>query len=167
MKKCIIALFIISLLFMPKQGFALSCVEPSPPDIAFDEYDAVIIGIVVKIKETHNGKILTVAVDTSYKGVDENFITVEEDITWGTSQLNAGYLYFLDKDGEDWIHPLCSPTTDHTYIAEEFLADKETITLQNVEIDENESNYGVFVALLAVIVVIVLTLFLIRKRKKK
>lgn len=167
MKKLIFILFIISLILMPKPGFTLSCVEPSPPDIAFDEYDAVIIGIVVNIKENHNEKILTIAVDTSFKGVDENFITVKEDITWGSSKLNKGYLYYLNKEGENWIHPLCSPTTDHTYIAEEFFADKETITLQNIEVDENGSEYGIFVALLAVIVVIVLTLLLIKKRKKK
>ena len=167
MKKIMIALFIISLLVMPKQGFALSCVEPSPPDIAFNEYDAVLIGTVEKIKENKNEKLLTIAVDKSFKGIDKKIITVEEDITWGTSQLNADYLYYLDKEGKNWVHPLCSPTTDNTDIAEESLADKEEIALQNVEIDENESTYTVIIALSAAILVIVLALLLISKRKKK
>ena len=168
MKKIMIALFIISLLVMPKQGFALSCVEPSPPDIAFNEYDAVIIGTVEKIKENKNEKLLTIAVDKSFKGVDKNIITVEEDITWGTSQLNADYLYYLDKEGKNWVHPLCSPTTDNTDIAEESLADKEEIALQNVEITENNGpNDTAFIVLLAVILATVAAILLISKRKKK
>lgn len=50
-------ILILSLFIVPKQSLALSCVEPSPPNIAYDEFDAVIIGTVEKIKEKKGEKV--------------------------------------------------------------------------------------------------------------
>jgi hypothetical protein len=172
---------------MPKQSFALTCAEPSPPDVAYNEYDAVIIGTVQKIKENNGKKILTIKVDKSFKGVDKKIITVEEDITWGESQFNFDYLYFLNKEGENWVHPLCSPTTNNASIADNFLADKEEISLKNVMVnkieakdtvkevplleDKNdtkkeESNELPLVVLLVVISTLVVVVIITSKRKK-
>ncbi|MGE7023022.1 hypothetical protein [Solibacillus cecembensis] len=167
MKKIMIAMFLISFFIMPKQSFALSCVEPSPPNIAYEEYDAVIIGTVEKIKEKSEEKILTIKVQKSYKGVDKKIITVKENIMWGESQLNTDYLYFLNKEGENWVHPLCSPTTNNTEIADEFLGDKVGMALHHV--DENGIDFKKWglIAFSATLFITVLVVFFIRKRKQK
>lgn len=165
MKKVVMALFLISLFLLPEQNFALSCVEPSPPDVAYDEYDAVIIGTVEEIKEYHDTKVLEIRVDTSYKGIDTKVIAVEEDITWGESQLNASYLYYLNEEGEKWLHPLCSPTTSNTDIAEEFLADREEIALQNVVSEPEDKIYIVFLEIILAVLTAVRLMMKSRKVK--
>ncbi|ATP40082.1 hypothetical protein CSE16_08480 [Solibacillus sp. R5-41] len=167
MKKIMIAMLLISLFIMPKQSLALKCVEPSPPNIAYDEYDAVIIGEVEKIKKKIGGKVLTIKVQKSFKGVDKNIIKVKEDRTWGKSQLNSEYLYFLNKEGENWVNPLCSPTTNDTKIADEFLVDREIITLQNVDSNEDELKRWGLIVFSAALFTIVLVAFFIKKRKNK
>lgn len=159
--------FLISLIIMPKQSFALSCAEPSPPNIAYDEYDAVIIGTVEKIREKSGEKVLTIKVQKSYKGVDKTIITVKEDITWGESQLNLDYLFFLNKEGENWVNPLCSPTSNKTEMTDEFLGDKEEMPLQNVDRIEKNFKKWSLIAFSTAIFIIVLATFIIRKRKKK
>ena len=167
MKKIMLLVFLTSLFLLPKQSFALSCAEPSPPEVAYDEYDAVIIGSVEKIKENNDGKTLTIEIDKSFKGVDKKTITVKEDITWGESQDNASYLFFLNKEGDNWVHPLCSPTTHNTDQADEVFADKEKITLQDVEASESEPLNTGLIILIAVILVIVVAVIFISLRKKK
>ena len=138
MKKIMITMFLIYVFLIPKQSYALSCAEPSPPDVAYNEYDAVIIGTVQKIKENNGIKMLTIKVDKSFKGVDKKIITVEEDFTWGESEFNSDYLYFLNKDGDNWVHPLCSPTTSNFNASDKYLSDKEEIPLQPVVHNEKE-----------------------------
>lgn len=165
MKKIILTALFMSFFIVPNQSLALSCVEPSPPDVAYDEYDAVIIGEVKKIKETLTKKMVTVEVAKSFKGVEVATIKVEEDITWGTSQLGTDYLYFLNRDGDDWVHPLCSPTTDNTALAEAFLADKEEIDLQ--DLDRNGSMNRMIMALTALSVASAALVYARSSRKKK
>lgn len=176
MKKIVITMFLISVFFIPKQTYALSCVEPSPPDVAYNEYDAVIIGTVQKIKENNGVKMLTINVDKSFKGVDKKIITVEEDFTWGESELNSDYLYFLKKDGVNWVHPLCSPTTSNVDAADKYLSDKEEIPLQPVvhnekepkdDINKEESNSLTIIVLLAIVLILSLLTIFIRNRMKK
>lgn len=140
MKKIMILLILSSLFLIPGRSFALSCAEPPPLDIAYDEYDAVLIGSVARIENTDASKTLTIEVQKSYKGVTEKTVTVFEDLTWGESRENATYLFFLNKEGEKWIHPLCSPTTHKTELADELFADKEEITLQDVASSDSASD---------------------------
>jgi hypothetical protein len=172
LKKIWMAIFLFSIILMPNKSFALSCVEPPPPDIAFDEYDAVIIGLMQDIKVNRTNKILTVKVEKSYKGVNEKIITVEEDLDWGESQLDFDYLYFLNKEGTNWVHPLCSPTTNNASIANTYFADKEEIPLEKVitnddKIEENDRPPVAVVLLLVAIVALMVFVNLKRKRMKK
>ena len=165
MKKIMILVFISSLFLIPGRSYALSCVEPPPPDVAFDKYDAVLIGSVEKIESGKTVKILTIEVEKSFKGVDEKTITISEDLTWGESQENATYLFFLNREGKKWVHPLCSPTTHNTNIAEETFADKEEVTLQAVESTGSESTDTALKVLIAVLLVIAASGVLIKSIK--
>ncbi|MEG0471868.1 MAG: hypothetical protein RR588_06000 [Solibacillus sp.] len=167
MKKIIMTIFLISLFILPKQSFALKCAEPSPPNIAYEQYDAVIVGTVEKIKEKSGEKILTIKVQKSYKGVDKTNITVIEDITWGESQLNSDYLYYLNKEGGEWVHPLCSPTTNNTAIIDEFFGNKEEITLQHVDGKVFDVKKWGLIAISTALFITVLAVFIIRKRRKQ
>ncbi|MFD1032368.1 hypothetical protein [Metaplanococcus flavidus] len=140
MKKILVLVFICSNLLIPSRSFALSCAEPPTMDAAFEEYDAVLIGSVEKVESNDTNRKLTIDVEKSFKGVNETKIAVAEDVTWGESRENATYLFFLDKEGEKWIHPLCSPTIHNTYLADEYFADKEELTLQEVESVDSESD---------------------------
>ena len=132
MKRLLIAVLFLSMFSLPAHSLALSCEEP-PPEIAYGEYDAVIIGTVEKISESMSAKTMTVRVEKSFKGVDREIITVKEDLTWGQSQLHSSLLFFLNKEGENWVHPLCSPTTADTDLADTVFADKEELVLQSAE----------------------------------
>jgi hypothetical protein len=164
----IIVLFSINLI--PNKSFALSCVEPPPPDIAFHKYDAVIIGEVQNIEEKRLNKILTIKVEKSFKGVDEKVIKVEEDGDWGESQLNFDYLFFLNKEDEKWVHPLCSPTTNNASIANTYFANKKEIPLENVitNKDKKDENSGLLVVILLFIAlsIVMAVVFIKRKRTK-
>lgn len=148
MKKIIFLVFIASIFLNPAQSLALSCAEPSPVKIAYEEYDAVLIGEVTDIDYTDNKKMLTVEVGKSFKGVETEAITVYEDVTWGESRKNAEYLFFLNLEGGKWIHPLCSPTTHNTELADREYADKEEIVLQEVESSEAASNNTIVIVVM-------------------
>lgn len=155
---------------MPNQSFALSCAEPQPLNIAYDEYDAVLVGQVADINKKSDKKILTVEVEKSYKGVGNKTITVYEDITWGESQKNATYLFFFNQEGGKWIHPLCSPTTHNTELADEFYADKKELVLQEVEssvFDSTNTILIVLVSLLLAVIVLAAVWISLSKRRNK
>ncbi|AQQ54792.1 hypothetical protein [Planococcus lenghuensis] len=171
MRKLTIAILLLALFSLPVQSFALSCEEPPPPDIAYEEYDAVIIGTVDDIRERSDEKILTIQVEKSFKGVNKKIIAVEEDLTWGESQLNAEHLFYLNKEGEEWVHPLCSPTTLNTGIADEFYADKEEIVLEDVALEDVNTAGSwpkgvIFLIAVAVFFAIIAAVFLIVRRRK-
>lgn len=151
-KKILILVFLLSLFLMPNQSLALSCAEPSSVEIAYDEYDAVLVGKVKDINHNNNTKTLIIEVGKSYKGVETKAITVYEDSTWGESQKNAEYLFFLNQEGGEWIHPLCSPTTHNTELADEVYADKEEVTLQEVESSGFASNNTAVIVLMSLLV---------------
>lgn len=165
MKKIMSVILLISVFLMPSQVFALSCPEPLAPDLAYEEYDAVIIGSVAKIETNAEEKILTIKVQKSFKGVDKTVITVKEDSTWGESQNGFKYLYYLNEDGANWDHPLCSPTTNDLGIADEFYGDIEEVALQEVEGAEDTSQKTIMAVLIGVMIV-ALIVFWRRKRKK-
>lgn len=152
MKKILIMVFLLSLFLMPNQSLALSCAEPSSVEVAYDEYDAVVVGKVKDINHSNNTKSLTIEVGKSYKGVETKTIKVYEDVTWGESQKNAEYLLFLNQEGGKWIHPLCSPTTHKTELADEAYADKEELVLQEVESSGFDSNNTTVIALMSLLV---------------
>lgn len=149
MKKVMISVLFISLFLIPGQGFALSCAEPPPPDIAYDEHDAVVIGSIKEIDRSSGKKKLMIDVEKSYKGVSVNKITVYEDPTWGESQEGATYLFFLDKDEGKWLHPLCSPTTHNTDSADEHFADQKELPLQSVESYASDSDNTLAILMIA------------------
>lgn len=139
MKKLMVFVLLCALFVDPGRSYALSCVEPPPPDAAFEEYDAVLIGSVEKIQTGLSAKTVTIEVEKSFKGVNEKTISVFEDITWGESQVGATYLFFLNREGGKWIHPLCSPTTHKTVLADEYFYDKPELMLQEVKSSGGES----------------------------
>lgn len=167
MKKLIIAMLLVSVFLLPKESLALSCAEPSPPDVAYDEYDAVVVGTVEDIEYANEEKIITIEVDKSFKGVTEKSIQVKEDITWGESQLNLDYVYFLNKEGNDWIHPLCSPTTNNIGIADEFFANKKELTLETAEANENKQKHtSVIVILVGLVTIVVASIWMVKRKRK-
>lgn len=167
MKKLMILVFFTSLFMIPIQSSALSCPEPSPVDVAYDEYDAVLIGTIEDIESNNTNKELTIEVDQSFKGVDKKTVSVFEDITWGESRENGTYLFFLKKDGEKWYHPLCSPTTHNTELAAEYLADKQEVTLQDVPAVDGASTNTTIIVLTGILLIAVLGVLFIRMVKKR
>ncbi|MBZ5199819.1 hypothetical protein HU147_01205 [Planomicrobium chinense] len=161
MKKLIIVLLFLSIVLWPEYSRALSCEEPAPPEIAYEEYDAVIIGTIEEISESTSVKTMTVRVEKSFKGVDREIITVKEDLMWGQSQLHSSLLFFLNKEGENWVHPLCSPTTANTDLADAVFADKEELVLEDAE--NNSINWRLFILLGAILAVSAAALQKIRR----
>lgn len=86
---------------------------------------------------------------------------------WGGSQLHSDYLFFLNRDGEEWVNPLCSPTSNNIAMADEYFGENEEMPLQNI--DHNEMNFKKWslIAVLVAIFTIVLATFIIRKKKQK
>lgn len=91
-------------------AYALSCIEPPPIEETYKQYDGIVIAEVVSIQRDTHVNRLELHVTTSYKGIQETSIEVQEDITWGTSKAGEIYLFFLRQTDHGWEHPLCSPT---------------------------------------------------------
>lgn len=167
MKRLMILAFFTSLFMIPDQSLALSCLEPIPPDVAYDEYDAVLIGTIGNIESNNTNKKLTIEVDQSFKGVDTNTVTVFEDITWGESRENGTYLFFLNKEREKWYHPLCSPTTHNTDLAAEHFADKEEIILKDVPAVAGASTNTIIIVLTGILLIAVIAFISIKSSKER
>lgn len=163
----LIVALLLSLSILPKFSLALSCAEPSSAAIAYDEYDAVLIGSVEKVEYTNEAKKMMIEVERSFKGADEEKIAVFEDVTWGESQENVTYLFFLNQEGEKWVHPLCSPTTQNTDLADEFFADRTELALQEVEYLETETNHTVLIILITLLLAAVVAGVLVTLRKER
>lgn len=159
MKKLIITVCLLSVFLIPKQSHALSCIEPPPANIAFERYDAVIIGTVQDIERKNNSLLLTLEVEKSYKGVEDKIIKVYEDVFWGTSVEGTKYLFYLNKEEGKWIHPLCSPTT--TKVENEFFTNKIELDLKEEKVTEEKPQYASIIFLLvagfAVLFVVIFT----------
>lgn len=166
MNKLLISLLAICLFAIPGQTFALSCAEPSPIPVAYDEYDAVLIGSVEEINQQNGVVKLIINVEKSFKGVQDRVITVSEDATWGESQKNAAYLFFLTKENEKWKHPLCSPTIHKTGLADEFFADKQQLVLHDVNTGASKPDGLLKFIVAAAAIIIGLIIFKIKQTKK-
>ena len=158
MKKIYIAIFVLLMSLIPIQkSYALSCIQPPPPEVAIHQYDVVVIATVTKVKETisslfgsgydlGNGTLVEADVSLSFKGYSDNIITFTEDIQWGESKVGTEYLLFLNKKGEGYESPLCSPTIrtpafDKETLIKTLSAESTTV----VEADQlNESNKSEF-----------------------
>ena len=113
-KPTCVLIFMLILSFLPFQKtFALSCIEPPPPEVAFHEYDVVVIATVTSMKSPLfiDTKLIEADVSLSLKGYNGNTITFAEDQMWGESHIGTEYLLFLNKNGDRLESPLCSATT--------------------------------------------------------
>lgn len=131
----LVTMFFVFLL--PSNVMALSCVEPPSIEEAYEKYDGVIMGQVEDVTWNKQSNQIKLKVIKSYKGIDENSLLIEENITWGSlwgpSEVGKEYLYFLRQTESGWENPLCSPTKKVADTSDElrYLKDKE-ITLKTV-----------------------------------
>ena len=189
MKKIyLIILFVLLMVFFPFQkAYALSCVEPPPPEIAIHEYDVVVIATVTEVKDTTSrffgnrydlgsGALVKANVSLSFKGYDNNTITFNEDLEWGESKVGTEYLLFLNKKGNGFTSPLCSPTSetaglDMNHIIATLSAES-TGVIEFDEADEsNESNnsefsWGLLLLISTIIILIIIGTVIFYRRGK-
>ncbi|UVI27544.1 hypothetical protein [Paenibacillus spongiae] len=147
MKRWIWSLLLL-VVVLPSSASALDCAKR---DASFEEeyavYDGVILAAVEKVEEDGPVNRLHVNVLESYKGVEVDRITVNEDATWGSvsgpSQPGGEYLFFLKKKESEWTVPLCSPTVfavDVSADKQAFL-DPNKMTLKPAAETPEPSNY--------------------------
>lgn len=120
MKKLLTILSLFFILSVPTNTFALSCMELPPASEAFEKADAVAVAKVIEVKEKNSKKQLKLEVLANHKGISQGEIMVSEDLTWGTSQLNETYLFYLNKEGNSYENPLCGSTTSDVDQVKEF-----------------------------------------------
>jgi len=178
-------LFVLILSFFPFQKtYALSCIEPPPPEVAFHQYDVVVIATVTSVRSPLfiDTKLIEADVSLSLKGYKGNTITFAEDKMWGTSHIGTEYLLFLNKNGDRLESPLCSPTTETvgldrdnliktlaaeaSTIQEENTLAAEASTIQEENIytpEESVFSWG-WLLLFSIIFVAIATVILHRKR---
>lgn len=120
MKKILTILSLLIVLSMPTNTFALSCASPPPASEAFKKADAVAVAKVIEVKEKNSEKQLKLEVLANHKGISQGEIMVSEDLTWGTSQLNETYLFYLNEKGDSYENPLCGSTTSNLDQVKEF-----------------------------------------------
>lgn len=138
MKKILLLAFAL-LLLSPMDAattYALSCVEIPSVDKAYERYDGIIVGTVDEVTRHDDRHEAKLTVSRSYKGVDKQNISIDEDMTWGAlngpSEVGQQYLFFLNKKEGGWENPLCAPTVKIADASDQlaFLKDKE-IPLNN------------------------------------
>lgn len=123
----LICILLLSLFYFNNVS-ALSCASPLPINESFQHYEGIIIGNVVEIEKEKEEKILTVKVQKSLKGINEEVLIIKEDMMWGESMENETYIFYLQKNkSNDWSNPLCSPTSSLTNDINEAL----TYSLEN------------------------------------
>jgi len=98
---------------------------------SYEWYDGIIVGKVEELTPGSPNNELKLKVSKSYKGIEEEYLVIDEDSTWGAiwgpSEVGQEYLFFLIKANDKWANPLCSPTIRSSAAATElkFLEDKE------------------------------------------
>lgn len=111
-KLSLIALLALLISILPSQKtFALSCASPPSHEVAIHDYDVVVIAQVSNVESNDANRTIKADVSYAFKGYNENKITFTEDSFWGESQVGIEYLLFLNKKGNGFESPLCSPTT--------------------------------------------------------
>lgn len=179
-------LVLVILLAYPVPASALSCVELPTIEQAYQRYDGVVVGEVLEIGRKGDANEVKLKVLQSFKGVEDQTLLMEENITWGAlngpSEKGEAYLFFLQKQQDGWEHPLCSPTKKTAEAANEldFLKDKE-IQLQTTPASEEgmEADQKVLphqpptslnglaiISTLCLIGVIIFAMYILRKHKK-
>ena len=172
-KHTYVLIFVLLLSFLPFQKtFALSCIEPPPPEVAFHEYDVVVIATVTSMKSPPfiDTKLIEADVSLSLKGYNGNTITFAEDKMWGESHIGTEYLLFLNKNGDRLESPLCSPTTetvglDRDNLIKTLAAEASTIQEENIYTPKESVFSWGWILLFSIIFVMIATLILHKRRK--
>lgn len=144
MKKLLLAAALLVMFLNPQQAQALSCVKKLTIEESYEWYDGIVIGKVEELTPGTQNNELKLKVSKSYKGVEEAYLVIDEDSTWGAiggpSEVGEEYLFFLTETGGKWINPLCSPSLKASAAGSElkFLEDKE-IPLIKEELSERSS----------------------------
>ncbi len=132
MKKWLLTSLLLMFLLPAHTSFALSCAQMPSTETAYEKYDGIIIGHVEGVTRTKDHNEIDITVVRSFKEIEVNKLTLEENITWGSlngpSKIGEEYLFFLKKKGAGWENPLCSPTKTAS------TASKELAFLQSTEI---------------------------------
>lgn len=125
----------------PTNAFALKCKALPSVEAKYEKYDGIIIGYVEDIVQTDETKRVDLKVLKSYKGIDDATLTIQEDVTWGPSNLGEENLYFLIQTDKGWENPLCAPTEKVGNASEEleYLRDKE-ISLKTISASTNNTS---------------------------
>jgi len=129
-------LLIISHLFTQTSS-ALTCASPEDFLQAYEQYDAVILGEVIKVEARepyqYNDYTLTIKVEQSFKTITQRTVEIHEQSSPRIDQSGETYLFFLKKDGEGFINRVCSPTTNDQERINEFLAEPSISTPLELE----------------------------------
>lgn len=155
-KKLLITILSVILLYSLSFSsvYALSCAEPLSVEESFKNYEGVIVGEVLSVKEKSNEKLLTVKVIDTLKEINEEEINIKEDKMWGESIEGKTYVFYLNKDGlNQWSNPLCSPTSglesnideakDYFLISTSTIKENMQETQPNERVDESIDNNSV------------------------
>ncbi|WP_159887355.1 hypothetical protein [Paenibacillus puerhi] len=114
MRKGCLLLILACLLSPTPKSYALSCVEAPSIAKAYKSYEGLVVGHVVNVEQTKEYNQVHIQVKRSFKGVETDTLTVEENITWGSlwgpSEKGEDYLFFLNQKEGQWENPLCAPT---------------------------------------------------------
>jgi hypothetical protein len=172
MKKIMMFVLLFGVFLNPTQSFALSCAELPSLEESFKSFDGVIKAKVIEEKSNESTKLLKLEVEKSFKGVDQKYVTIKEDKTWGTSTLGETYLYFLNENEGEWENPLCSPTAAYSEeLGKEEILQGKLIKLEMGDKEESTKdsvgtvlNYGTFFVLLGLAIY---GIFYIFKRKEE
>lgn len=120
-----------------QESSALSCAFPENYVRAYEQYDAVILGKVIKVEARepyqYNDYTLTIKVEQSFKTITQRTIEIHEQSSPRIDQLGETYLFFLKKDGDGYINRVCSPTTNDQERINEFLAEPSISTPLELE----------------------------------
>ncbi len=163
--------FVFLTLMIPINTFALSCVEIASIEEAYEKYDGVIVARVTEVNRKNEYNKIGLAVSQSFKGVEEDMISLKENATWGNlngpSEVGEAYLFFLRSIDGKWENPLCSPSMKVTEASEalDFLKDKEEIPLNHV-VPTELPLINLWTAIISVILILVIIYTIVRIRSK-
>ncbi|MNN09737.1 hypothetical protein D3C76_100540 [compost metagenome] len=144
MKKIAFVMFIFMLVIplRPASVAALSCAELPTVEDGINKYDGVVVAEVIKVDEKKKGNLITLAIESSFKGITEKKLTIEEDKVWGSlngpSAVGSKYLFFLNQRDDDagWENPLCSPSKPVAGVTAEEL---EFLSARELELTPQEA----------------------------
>ncbi|MOA05000.1 hypothetical protein D3C78_1245790 [compost metagenome] len=150
MRKMLMLAFMLLIMnqMNPTEAHALSCAEMPSVQEAYDQYDGIVVGRVDKVIFKQESNEVRLAISKSYKGIDQQSLSVEENPTWGAlwgpSEVGEEYLFFLQQTDGGWENPLCSPSMKTASASKElgFLKDKEIPIQEAKEPSELSADYS-------------------------